>query len=91
MELPISHALNKVLDAAQELVRGEQSLGRRSSNAILADKPGHNLLQTSTLYFRTAAAANQLQRLHNKLDFADSAWSEFYVVAELSAANLGGD
>ena len=94
LRLPIVAILQPVLDVAEEHVGGAQHPhGRLGQKTARGDRI-EGRLRAARAKRRLAAAANELQRLHDEFDFADAAGAELdveRVIAALAPARGSGD
>src|SRR6185437_966061 len=89
--LPVLEHLQAVLEPAQEHVRrGELGHGLPRQQPRLA-QAGERGEERRRLQAAVAAAARQLQRLHDELDLADAARAELDVVGQLAPFHLALD
>ena len=83
--------LQPVLDATQIAVRSVELLDCRGGQQLLAREQRQRAKQTARLEARVASAADQLERLHDELDLADTARAKLDVVLELASLDFAGD
>ena len=91
MRLLVVALLQAVLDAPQESIRLAEFLHRRRRQQLLAREQRQRLEQAARLQRGLAAAADQLERLHDELDLADAARTELDVVLQLAPLDLARD
>jgi hypothetical protein len=89
--LLVAQHLHAVFHASQQQVRRAQALraGRGQRAELLAR--GQRRQQPALAQRRLAAAADQLQQLHDEFDFADAAGTELQVRGQILARDLGVD
>ena len=88
MRLLVIEVLKTVLEVAQEHVRlGELAHGVRIEQPALREERQH-VERRLAPQRRIAAAADQLEELHDELDFADAAGPELDVVGDIAALDL---
>jgi hypothetical protein len=92
MRLRVVEILQTMLGAAQKIIRGGQLGNRRGGQHVARGEQLQHNQGRLRLQGQIAAAANQLEHLGEKLDFADAARAELDVVGHVFfrhfAANL---
>ena len=91
MRLRIGEHLQPVLDAAQEAIRVGQRGARLGGDVAGIDQCLQRRQQAAFAQRGFAAAADQLQCLHQEFDLADAPWSALDVVGQLLARDFGTD
>ena len=88
MRLLVGQHLQAVFQLPQIAVGVAQGLGFLGAQISLAREQGEHLEQAAAAQLGLAAAANQLQGLHDELDFADAARAQLDIVAHTLARHL---
>ena len=91
LRLLVVAILQAVLEPAQEKVRGMEPAGRRFGQQTPARDCRQRRQRAAHAQRRLAAAAHQLQRLHDELDLADAAGAELDVGRIVAALALLAD
>ena len=91
MRLLVVPFLQAILHSTQEAIRPGEFLDGRVGKQLLADQQFQRRQQLARLQPRIAAAADQLEGLHDELDFPDAARPEFHVVLEVAPLHFASD
>ena len=91
VHLLVGEHLQAVLEAAQEVVGRAELVDRRVRQQPRLTEARERGAQRRRLQAPVAAAARQLQRLHDEFDLADAAGSELDVVGHLAPGHLALD
>src|ERR1700733_5204145 len=92
MGLLIGHHLQAVLDPAQKIIRGGQHIARAGIYPAAGGEGRKRLDRLAAAQFGMTAAGDELLGLRKKLDLADAATAELYVMAfdcDLAMAAIG--
>ena len=91
MRLRVAQHLQAVLQPAQESVGLRQRIALLFRHLPRSDQRGQGHAQSPLAQRGFAPAADQLQGLHQELDFADAAGPPLDIVGQLAARDLRGD
>src|SRR5271169_1527615 len=81
LRLLVGDHLQAVLEPAQELIGPGQFVGRFRADPTVAFKLGQHVERAGAAHPRASAAEDELLRLYEELDLADSATAELDVVS----------
>src|SRR5262249_34696345 len=83
--------LQAILDHAQIAIRRPERGDRFALQEALPDEQRQHAAQLATLQSTVAAAANQLESLHDEFDLANAAGTELDVVLQLAPLHFARD